>query len=195
VTSTFVTTLERCCTMNHQEAATEVAMFRNAVHANTAAWEYADRTGDVEPVNHLDLASQCSSRLPIVEAIAREVGLQQPERLRLWKILAERGEAVNAANELLGMVNGRERWGVVFGPSGPSLVASRMHPWVWQPAAKQWDAGHRRDAIQRAATQVFDTELRSKVSRYDMQPLDLVGHVFSDQDPGPGDVRLRIPGY
>jgi hypothetical protein len=63
------------------------------------------------------------------------------------EFLGERGEAVNAANELLGIVNGRQRWEDVFGPSGPSLVASRMHPWVWQPAAKQWDSGHRRDAI------------------------------------------------
>jgi hypothetical protein len=74
--------------MNDQEAATEVATFRNAVHANTAAWEYTDRTGDVEPVNHLELASHCAARLPIVEAIAREVGLQQPERLRMWNFSA-----------------------------------------------------------------------------------------------------------
>jgi Protein of unknown function (Hypoth_ymh) len=42
------------------------------------------------------------------------------------------------------------------------------------------------------ATAVFDTELRSKVDRYDMKTLDLVGHVFDVSNPKPGDVRLRF---
>jgi len=131
----------------------------------------------------------------VIEAIAEDVGVEYLEAIQDGLETGIAGKAIGPCQRLLGALTKQERIEAIRGPRGPKLAAARMHPWVWQPAAKAWDAGHRRDAIQRASTSVFDTELRSKVGRFQVKTLDLVGHVFSDQDPKPGDVRLRIPGY
>jgi hypothetical protein len=49
--------------------------------------------------------------------------------------------------ELLGQLENNERINKIVEPTGPVLVASRMHPWFWNAAASQWDAAHLRDAI------------------------------------------------
>ena len=46
----------------------------------------------------------------------------------------------------------REELAEIVGPVGPRLVASEMHPVVWGSAAKLWDDGHVRSAVQTAAT-------------------------------------------
>ena len=50
-----------------------------------------------------------------------------------------------------------------LGPAGPKLAAAEMHPWVWEEAASRWEAGFFRDAVQAAATRIFDVELPKKL--------------------------------
>jgi hypothetical protein len=133
------------------------------------------------------------SNIQLVMEIAEMAALHDSNRLRSWN--QGHSLASDAMGELLGILKGRARREEVLGPTGPSLSASRMHPWVWQSATAQWDVGHRRDAVQRASTSVFDMELPSKVGRTDMKTLALVGHVFNVEPPAAGDVRLRLPGF
>ncbi len=134
--------------------------------------------------------------LPVVLEIAVVARLQNPERLSNWN--GEVGacqHAIAACDQLVGLLKAQVRRREVMAPDPPGLAAAQLHPWVYDVAVDQWVAGHRRDALQRAATNVFDRELRAKVGRHDMQAPDLVGHVFDVKDPAPSDVRLRIPGY
>jgi hypothetical protein len=178
--------------MNDEQAIAEVQVFKSAVFAYKAAMDRVPY-GDGLPPNLDDLTAQVVANLDLVMEIAEKAGLHDPERIRSWN--QGHSLATNAIGELLGILGGRARREEVMGTVGPSLSASRMHPWVWQPATAQWDVGHRRDAVQRASTSVFDMELPSKAGRTDMKTLDLVGHVFNVDPPGPGDVRLRLPGF
>jgi hypothetical protein len=68
---------------------------------------------------------------------------------------------------------------------------------VWEPASSRWDAEQRRDAIQAAATNVFDNHLSAKLQR-GPDPKggkDLAGQAFTTKDPEANAPRLRLPGY
>jgi hypothetical protein len=68
---------------------------------------------------------------------------------------------------------------------------------VWGPAATLWDNGHRRAAVQAAASTLFDTEIPAKLERgQDTRGgADLVGQAFSIKPPDATAARLRLPGY
>jgi hypothetical protein len=151
--------------------------------------------GISEDVGYMAARSEVNLNRSVIEAIAEDFGSDYPVRIRNALNDGPASQALMICQQLFGAITKVDRIKAIVGTPGPKLAAVGMHPWVWIPAAKQWDEGNRRDAIQRACTSVFDTELRSKANRYDMQTLDLVGHVFNITDPSPGDVRLRLPGY
>lgn len=140
------------------------------------------------------LVAQMHNQLPLIEAIAREVDPEVASTLREHLRRGHHGPIVDCCDLLLGTLNSASDIEAIVGPAGPRLAASQLHPWVWNAASEQWDASHRRDAIQRAATAVFDRELRAKVQIYDRQPLDLAG-LFHISDPAQGELRLRVPGF
>jgi hypothetical protein len=132
--------------MNEGHAITEVEGFRAAVFADQAAMD-AVPYGYGLPANLESLKSVVVSNLDLVVEIAEAAKLHDPGRLRSWS--QGNAPATDAAGELLGILNGRARRDQVLAPTGPSLDAARMHPWVWHPATARWDVGHRRDAVQR----------------------------------------------
>jgi len=134
-------------------------------------------------------------QLALIEAIARQVDPEIAPKIREHLRSGQDQAIVDACDVLLGALDRQQDIAAIVGPTGPELAASQLHEWVWSAAAKQWDDGHRRDAIQRACTTVFDQELRSKVQRYDMKTSDLLGLVFNVNEPRSGEVRLRIPGF
>ncbi len=70
-----------------------------------------------------------------------------------------------------------------------------MHPWVWGVAASLWDDGYRREAVQAAATAVFDSHLPAKLGvPKGVQPRDLA-NAFSTDPPTATQPRLRLPDY
>jgi uncharacterized protein Ymh len=75
------------------------------------------------------------------------------------------------------------------GPVGPRLVASELHPAIWGAAARLWDDGHVRQAVQTAAT-ALEGLLQGIVGP------GLSGEnlavLFSATDPTPGSPRLRL---
>lgn len=131
-----------------------------------------------------------NARRPLIEEIAAEVSLKEIDRLRdhsaswWYKTYA-------AAQELKGVLLGRERREAVMGDSGPKLSANNLHPWVWTEAAPRWDAGFYRDAVQSAATRIFDVELPKKLGvRPSSNPADLFAAFAPDRKKG---TVLRFP--
>ena len=75
----------------------------------------------------------------------------------------------------------------------PGIELESLHPWVWDPARKLWDSGHRRHAVQAAAS-AMNERLQDKVGRHDIADDKLIQEAFSANPPEPGKPRLRIPG-
>jgi hypothetical protein len=102
--------------------------------------------------------------------------------------------AVRASRKLLGILRERETVAAILAPSGPTLAAVGLHPWVWDPAAKPWDVGHRRSAIQSAATRI-EMETQGKLERWDVSGSELASQAWSNDPPAAGRHRLRPAGY
>ncbi|MGD0706602.1 MAG: TIGR02391 family protein, partial [Trebonia sp.] len=75
----------------------------------------------------------------------------------------------------------------------PGIVPESLHPWVWDAAGKLWDSGHRRPAVQAAATAINE-RLQDKLGRHDLADDKLLQEAFSTIPPEPGKPRLRIHG-
>jgi hypothetical protein len=103
-------------------------------------------------------------------------------------------EAVSACVQLRGVIRHADELAAILGPVGPSIAASRLHPWVWEAAASAWDAGLRRAAVQAAAARI-DHETQVKLRRVDIAGVDLARQAWAAADPGPGKPRLRPVGF
>jgi hypothetical protein len=79
-------------------------------------------------------------------------------------------------------------------PTLPRLDPAELHPWVAESAARLWQDGHQRQAVQAAATSV-ETWLRTKTCVHQGSITSLVGSVFSASDPTPDTPRLRFDGF
>jgi hypothetical protein len=169
--------------VNESEAIVEVTGFRAALDTYRAAMD-AQPYGTGLPPNIANLSSSVVSNLDLVMEIAVAVDLHDPERIRTWN----QGHDLcrDAIEELLGKLRGAARRSVVMGQTGPQLAAAEMHPWVWDEAAPRLTAGFYRDAVQAAATRIFDTELPRKLQTHPVtQPANLFAAFATDRPGGP----------
>jgi hypothetical protein len=152
-----------------------------------------DDTGLIQG-EHPDFADKLRARLPLMRRILNEVETGLGDDLHPsgaeWPWTGVRSVVLGA----IGRLETRQEEEELLGPRGPKLAAEGLHPWVWGPAAKLWDDGYRREAIQKAATRV-DRELQVKVNRHDMSGDDLVKQAFSPEPAASGKPRLRLPRY
>lgn len=79
-------------------------------------------------------------------------------------------------------------------PALPGLDPAELHPWVAESAARLWQDGHQRQAVQAAATSV-ETWLRTRTGVHQGSITSLVGSVFSASDPTPDMPRMRFAGF
>ncbi|MFJ1511853.1 TIGR02391 family protein [Cellulosimicrobium funkei] len=79
----------------------------------------------------------------------------------------------------------------MLGTGGPRLEAARLHPWVWEPAARLWDGGHHREAVQAAATSLV-LQTQAKAGRHDVTDKALYEQTFTLAPATPGKSRLRV---
>jgi Protein of unknown function (Hypoth_ymh) len=79
----------------------------------------------------------------------------------------------------------------IVGEVGPRISAADLHPIVWNAAARLWDGGHFRQAVESAATAVDDS-LRAKLGRSDIRGAALIAQAFTKEEPEPGKPRLRF---
>jgi hypothetical protein len=134
--------------------------------------------------------------LPLVQRIAAnlEPGLakrmQPHSTMGEWPWFAVRDATVR----LVGLIESSEEAAAILSPTGPKLSATRLHPWVWEGAARLWDDGHRRAAIENAALAV-EIQVKAKLERFDVTGKDLMPQAFSSEPPKPGAPRLRLPGF
>jgi hypothetical protein len=144
--------------------------------------------------NWQDVDRQIDEGLPLLEAIAREVDPRLAERLRASDSVIAHLHKRDACRELRGAILSRQEAAEILGPQGPQLAAAQLHPWVWDHAAQLWSDGHRRAAVQAAATGLFDSHVPAKVGRQrdSKGGVDLMGQAFSIKPPEPGAPRLRF---
>lgn len=93
----------------------------------------------------------------------------------------------------LGTLEDMAAWHKHLAPDAPVLPASQFHPWVWNASRTLWETGHHREAVQAAATSV-NAHAQAKLGRRDASDDKLMQEAFSQNDPRPGQPRLRCPG-
>lgn len=79
-------------------------------------------------------------------------------------------------------------------PDLPGLGPADFHPWVAESAAPLWQDGHRRQAVQAAAS-VVENRLRAKTGVHQGSIASLAASAFSPDEPKPGSPRLRFAGF
>jgi hypothetical protein len=153
-------------------------------YENTTEWRNAER-----PINE---------RLGLIEDIARAIDPDLGQRVRttVRHVWPHRPQAT-VIEEIIGRLTLAGQHDAIFEPHGPQLDAVQLHPWVWQNALALWTSGHRRAAVQAAATAIFDVQLPAKLERGPDTKggKDLAGQAFSTKDAEPGSSRLRLSRY
>lgn len=74
----------------------------------------------------------------------------------------------------------------------PAVSATALHPWVAEAAGRLWADGHRREAVQSAATTV-ENWLRAKLGLHEGSAASLVASAFSTKPAAASSPRLRVP--
>jgi hypothetical protein len=142
------------------------------------------------------LETDINTRFQTIISIAESIntglidGLNILDGGYMWRRTTQRRSAVI----LLGAVRDIEERQAHIQPGRPQL--GDLHPWVMEEAQGRWDAGQYRDAVQAAATRIFDEELPQKlgVSRVE-NPADLMAAFTTDPNRKPVPiVRLRCDG-
>jgi len=80
-----------------------------------------------------------------------------------------------------------------LGDNAPHLVASGMHPWVWEGARSLWQSGHYREAVVAAGVKL-NAETQNKLGRRDLTETALFQAAYSSDDPRLDAPRLRPAG-
>ena len=83
-------------------------------------------------------------------------------------------EATQTLVGVLQNLNIREQ---ILGPSGPTLAAEGLHPWVWHAAVDLWDDGHFKNAVNAAAAAV-EEQTQLKLDREDLSGTKLYTEAF-----------------
>lgn len=91
--------------------------------------------------------------------------------------------------EAAAILSQREELAEIVGPVGPRLSASELHPVIWGAAARLWDDGHQRAAVQTAATAL---EGLLQVTAGPAVSGEHLAILFSTVGASPGSPRLRL---
>jgi len=110
------------------------------------------------------------------------------------KAKGDSSRLVGVIDQVIGRIRSDADIDEILEPEGPHLSATDFHPWVWHAAVDLWSDGYHREALQTAATAVFDHHLPAKLG-IQAKSADLVGIAFNLDPPAPDRPRLRIPGF
>jgi hypothetical protein len=93
--------------------------------------------------------------------------------------------------ELIAILSQREELAEIIGPVGPRLETAELHPVIWEAAARLWDDGHHRAAVQTAAA-----ALEGKLQAIAGPAVagETLASLFSATAPTADSPRLRLRG-
>ncbi len=150
-----------------------------------------------EPLQLKDTDSQVQEQLPLIRRIADRADSELAGNLKKdgypsWPYY----RILETSRQLSGLLGSRGEIERILGPVGPKLAAASLHPWIWNAAVDLWDDGHLREAVQAAASALFDGHLPAKLG-VPAKPSakDLVAQAFSTDSPTAGNPRLRLDDY
>jgi hypothetical protein len=144
-------------------------------------------TPDHSPLTATNVA-QHRAAIPAVERAVRLLGATA----RMAQVASAPDPAPTEA-EIMSEVSGVEYLDLGKNPISPVLPIDVLDPVVFHAAIDHWHAGHYRNAVGDAAIAV-NRFAQQCVSRTDISDRDLMSHAFSEDDPKPGEKRLRCPG-
>ena len=186
------------------EAALEkVRAFIALLDQNHAQWDAAGsgvvarRNSSAEAEEKVTTA-QIQEGLPLIKRIAARADADLASKMDprhigySWSFHFIR----EASQQLAGVLSSLEEAERILGPRGPKLSAANLHPWIWNAAVSLWDDEYRREAVQAAATVLFDQHLPAKLGvQGPPSAKDRVGQAFSTDPPSSGKPRLRLDDY
>ncbi len=97
-----------------------------------------------------------------------------------------------AAQRAIAQLERQEELREKLGDNAPTLDAGRMHPWAWEGARSLWQSGHFREAVRHASIQI-NAETQNKLGHRNKSETALFQEAYSDDNPKPGQPRLRLP--
>ncbi len=173
--------------MDYERAAEVASDFLEMLDRSHDAWN----NGRADELRELD--ARIMERLSAVSEIGEATG-------RVFtglNVVSGRGwrwtQVREACRLLRGHLSSEAEVAEIVGSSGPKVAAPELHPWIWTSAASLWDSGHRREAVQTAATHL-ELQIRAKVGRDDLAGASLMDQAFTLQPSQPPRLRLRHPG-
>ncbi|MFZ0168987.1 MAG: TIGR02391 family protein [Candidatus Dormiibacterota bacterium] len=140
------------------------------------------------------LNDEIRARLPLIQTIAAETEPEVNHDFQGASFTSEWSAARRVSVRIRGVLRDLDERDQILGPQGPQLAAKGLHPWVWDSAARLWDDGHRREAIQAAGAHI-EVQLQAKVGPTTRSGVTLVRSAFSPDPPRVGEPRLRLPQY
>ena len=180
----------------------KVRTFITLLEQNHAQWEAAGSdvvVGDPSAASaKKETTAQVNEQLPLIKRIAARVDPHLVPKMEprhgaySWSYHSTQ----EASRQLAGLLSSLEDEQRILGPRGPQLAAASLHKWIWDAAVSLWDHGHRREAVQAAATALFDQYLPAKLKvQGPSSAKDRITQAFLTRPPEPGKPRLRLDDY
>lgn len=145
-----------------------------------------------EYVGNEDLYDELHRAEPVVRRILQTLDPQLGRDLNIDQ-LAGPAMAASDAQRGIGLLQSLADLNRNLAPDAPSMVADRLHNWVWSAAQTFWETGHYRSAVHTAASAI-NAHTQAKLQRTDVSDDKLMQEAFSDRPPEPNKSRLLLPG-
>lgn len=175
----------------------KVRDFIKLLERNHQAWGNRSTSSGAK-VDYDDTNKLVQEQLPLITRIAERADAMLGTKLRTdsggyaWRYHT----ILETSRQVAGVLSSVDEAERILGPRGPKLAAANLHPWIWNATVSLWDDGHRREAVQAAATALFDQHLPAKLGvPGPSSAKDRVSQAFTTQAPSPGKPRLRLDDY
>ncbi|MCW2763628.1 MAG: hypothetical protein JWR85_3829 [Marmoricola sp.] len=141
---------------------------------------------------------------PAAEALVRQSQVDMPTVRRILTALdptllenlvgLEYGDTniESRVRSALGILRDRDLWALNLAPDAPSIVASALHPTIWNAAANIWGTGEYTTAVGQAAVSL-SAHIKAKAQSH-LNDRELVQQVFKAEPPTAQQLRLHFPG-
>jgi Protein of unknown function (Hypoth_ymh) len=174
-------------------------MNRDWMRERLVAFESLCRQYEQEQRGSLDyterkrhITGEMASQEPTIKEILKRLDPKLAQQVSEPDYFGGAFDSLRAVQKGLGILRDQDEWVANLAPDAPSLVADEFHPRVWAAASGLWDTGRYRIAVGQAAV-ALSVHIASKVGS-PLTERELVQLVFAPSEPGPGQMRLHMPG-